>query len=138
MDDDEDEPVDGPEPEPLALPDALPIALVDESLPVSKSASPSHLSLTSDCLPTMIAHSEQGQPACFVTSWQHSTDSWVIRMESAASPLTCVQQNLLLKLWLPNALFSVNDPHCVPASPYHPAVQSPSKAYFLCTVMNLG
>ena len=36
MDDDEDEPVDGPEPEPLALPDALPIALVDESLPVSK------------------------------------------------------------------------------------------------------
>ena len=48
MDEDEDEPVDGPEPEPLALPDALPIALVDESLPVSKSASPSHLSLTSD------------------------------------------------------------------------------------------
>ena len=42
MDDDEDEPVDGPEPEPLALPDALPIALVDESLPVSKSTSPSH------------------------------------------------------------------------------------------------
>lgn len=38
MDDDEDEPVDGPEPEPLALPDALPIPLVDESLPVSKSA----------------------------------------------------------------------------------------------------
>lgn len=37
MDDDEDEPVDGPEPEPLALPDALPIPLVDESLPVSKS-----------------------------------------------------------------------------------------------------
>ncbi len=36
MDDDEDEPADGPEPEPLALPDALPIALVDESLPVSK------------------------------------------------------------------------------------------------------
>lgn len=36
MDDDEDEPVDGPEPEALALPDALPIALVDESLPVSK------------------------------------------------------------------------------------------------------
>lgn len=35
MDDDEDEPVDGPEPEALALPDALPIALVDESLPVS-------------------------------------------------------------------------------------------------------
>ncbi|KAL3148036.1 hypothetical protein ABBQ38_014326 [Trebouxia sp. C0009 RCD-2024] len=35
MDDDEDEPVDGPEPEPLALPDALPIPLVDESLPVS-------------------------------------------------------------------------------------------------------
>ncbi|KAL0034721.1 hypothetical protein WJX77_003856 [Trebouxia sp. C0004] len=35
MDDDEDEPVDGPAPEPLALPDALPIALVDESLPVS-------------------------------------------------------------------------------------------------------
>lgn len=53
MDDDEDEPVDGPEPEPLALPDALPIALVDESLPVSKSASPSYLPLTSDLLPTM-------------------------------------------------------------------------------------
>lgn len=37
MDDDEDEPVDGPEPEPLTLPDALPLPLVDESLPVSKS-----------------------------------------------------------------------------------------------------
>ena len=36
MDDDEDEPADGPDPEPLALPDALPIALVDESLPTSK------------------------------------------------------------------------------------------------------
>lgn len=50
MDDDEDEPVDGPEPEPLALPDALPIALVDESLPVSKFTSPSRLPLTSNLL----------------------------------------------------------------------------------------
>lgn len=36
IDDDEEEPADGPDPEPLALPDALPVALVDESLPISK------------------------------------------------------------------------------------------------------
>lgn len=68
MDDDEDEPVDGPEPEPLALPDALPIALVDESLPVSKSAGPSQLPLTSDSLSTVTAHSEQRIPAYSVIS----------------------------------------------------------------------
>lgn len=54
MDDDEDEPVDGPEPEPLALPDALPIALVDESLPVSESAIPLHV--PSACAIPFICH----------------------------------------------------------------------------------
>lgn len=55
MDDDEDEPVDGPEPEPLALPDALPIPLVDESLPVSKYARLLHVPCTPDWLPKMAA-----------------------------------------------------------------------------------
>lgn len=56
MDDDEDEPVDGPEPEPLSLPDALPIALVDESLPVSKSDIQLNLPLTSGWLPLMTSY----------------------------------------------------------------------------------
>ena len=54
MDDDEDEPVDGPEPEALALPDALPIALVDESLPVSTSLKACMLQpamLSMSCIP---------------------------------------------------------------------------------------
>lgn len=72
MDDDEDEPVEGPEPEPLALPDALPIALVDESLPVSEfchpfacaisMCHPFHVPCTLDGLPTMTGYSQQDEP----------------------------------------------------------------------------
>ena len=62
MDEDEDEPVDGPEPEPLALPDALPIALVDESLPVSK-CDLLHALCIPKWLPTMTPLSERDESA---------------------------------------------------------------------------
>lgn len=71
MDDDEDEPVDGPEPEPLALPDALPIPLVDESLPVSECASFLHAPCTPDWLPIMTTYFQQDEPSstrCFCLS----------------------------------------------------------------------